>query len=554
MSVRSLPQLIRNGEYERSWVRSDALAGLTVAAMLVPQAMAYAELAGLSPAAGFRASLVALPVYALFGTSRHLGVGPEPGTAVLAALAVAPLAAGDLDRYVALMAALAGLVGAITLLAGIARLGFVANLLSKPVLVGYISGVGFTLLSSQISAMTGITIDADRFFTRFAQLAGRLDQLDAATSTVGVCTLAAIMVARRFTPTIPGGLIALAGAGLVVRWSGLDVATVGTIDAALPSFAVPSVSGSDIASLLGPAAGLALIAYTDNILTARSISRGRHYDIDADRELIALGAMNATAAFAGGYPVSSSASRSIVPATLNSRTQLSSVVAFSTLILFLLFGKSVLAEIPRAALAAVVVAAAFAVIDFAGLRALGSISRIEAVLAGVTCLAVVTTDLLLGVLIAVALSVVIALGRVSRPHTSILGQAAGLDGWIDVEDDRTVTLDGLLVYRFDAPLFFANATYFGTQLRRMLDNNPGDERHVILDFEGVGSIDTTAAEELLKLVEELHADDVTISIARANKTALAVIDRSGLRTKLGDHSIYPTINAAVGAFNRDIRP
>ncbi len=547
---RSLPDLIRLGEYRRAWLRPDVLAGLTVAAMLVPQAMAYAELGGLPPSAGFRAALIALPVYALIGTSRHLGIGPEPGTAVLSALAVAPMAAGDPDRYLALMAALAGLVGLIALLAGVLRLGFVADLLSKPVLVGYITGVGLTLLSSQLRAFTGVPVDAESFFPRFAQFFGRLDQIDEPTVAIGLATLAVILGLRRYRPELPGALIGLAGALIAVAVLDLDVAVVGSIEAALPTPKVPDVTLEDLVELAPAAAGVALIGYTDNILTARSVAARERYDIDPDRELLALGAMNAAGGLGGGFPVSSSASRSFVPATLGSKSQLSSVVTLVATLLTLLVGRSLLAEIPRAGLAAVIVAAAFAVIDLQGFRRLASISGTETVLAAATALAVITTDLLVGVLVALALSVVITVSRVARPHDAVLGEGEGLDGWISLDDPRAASLPGLLVYRFDAPLFFANAEYFRERLARAMVVNPGEETHVVLDFEGIGSIDTTAVDHLDELFTDMDRRGITLSVARANEKVTAVLVRSGLTDRLGPDRIFPTINAAVADFRR----
>ena len=369
--------MIRNGEYQRSWVRPDVLAGLTVAAMLVPQAMAYAELGGLEPSAGFRAALVALPIYVLIGTSRHLGVGPEPGTAILAAAAAASLAGGDADRFAALMALIAGLVGVLALTAGLFRLGFVADLLSKPVLVGYITGVGVTLLTSQLGAFTGVPIDAGNPFARIGQFLTGLGEIDASTFGVGLGTLLVILVLRRLRPTVPGALIGLIGSIVVVSVFDLDVAVVGEIDAALPTPQLPDVGWSDITSLLPAAAGVALIGYTDNILTARSISAKHGYEVDADRELLALGAMNVAGSMVGGFPMSSSASRSVVPSVIGSRSQASSAVAFMVVIGFLLVGTSLLAEIPQAGLAAVIIAAAIAVIDVDGFRRLAALSRSE---------------------------------------------------------------------------------------------------------------------------------------------------------------------------------
>ncbi|NNE75349.1 MAG: STAS domain-containing protein, partial [Acidimicrobiales bacterium] len=519
-----------------------------------PQAMAYAELGGLPPSAGFRAALVALPVYAMLGTSRHLGVGPEPGTAVLAALAVAPLAEGDPARYLTLMAALAGIVGVLAIGAAVMRLGFIADLLSKPVLVGYITGVGLTLLSSQLRSFTGADIDADDFFPRFGQFFRRLDTIDGTTTAVGLASLAVMIALRRFRPTVPGALTALVAASAIVAIADLDVALVGSIDAATPQFAVPDITSRDLRRLLAPAAGLLLIAYTDNILTARSIAAKKDYRVDANRELFALGSINLAGALGGGFPVSSSASRSIVPASIGSRTQASSLVAFATVLGFLVVGKGLLAELPRAALAAVVVTAAFAVIDIDGFRRLAAISWTETALAAITCLAIVTTDLLLGVLVALALSGIVTLHRVARPHDAILGQGEGLAGWIDVLDPRATPVPGLLVYRFDAPLFFANAEYFRERLAEAVRVNPTDEGHIILDFEGVGSLDATAADHLLALCREVAATDVSVAIARANHDVLEIMRRSGVTDAIGADAIFPTINAAVDAYHRTGEP
>ncbi|MEM9041147.1 MAG: sulfate permease [Actinomycetota bacterium] len=551
-SATSLVGLVRRGEYERTWLRPDVLAGLTVAAMLVPQAMAYADLGGLPPSSGFRAVLVALPIYALIGTSRHLGIGPEPGTAILAASAVAPLAAGDPDRYLALMAAIGGLVGVIALVAGVLRLGFVADLLSKPVLVGYITGVGITLFTSQLRGLTGVDIDADNPFERIGQFVTRLDQIDATTIGVGLATLAVILVLRWRAPTWPGALIGIVGSMVAVAVFDLDVSTVGDVETAFPEFAVPDVAWADLRDLLGAAAGVALIGYTDNILTARSIASKQDYSVDADRELLALGAMNVGGALGGGFPMSSSASRSFVPATIGSKTQLVSVVAFVALAIVLWVGREVLADIPSAGLAAVIVAAAVAVVDVEGFRRIFSISRVETALAAVTCLAVIGTDLLFGVVLAVVLSLVITVGRVARPHDAVLGAGEGLDGWIDLDDERASHRPGLLVYRFDAPLFFANAEHFRERLEIAIERNPGEETKVVLDMEGIGSIDTTAIEQLVDLVDDYAERGLSVAVARANTRVEGVLERGGVIERIGPESVFPTINAAVRAFERSV--
>ena len=550
MEARTFPSQLVHRDYRRAWLRPDVLAGLTVAAMLVPQAMAYAQLGGLPPEAGFRAALMALPVYALLGTSRHLGIGPEPGTAILAASAAVVLADGDPDRYMALMAAIALLVGVIALVAGLVRLGVVADLLSKPVLVGYITGVGITLLTSQISAFTGVTIDADNPFARIGEFVTRLDEVDTATLAVGLSTLAVILGLRWWRPTVPGVLIGLFLATIVVTVFDVDVPLVGEISAGFPTFGLPDVSWADLRELLPAAAGVALIGYTDNILTARSIASHQGYAIDANPELVALGAVNLAGSVGGGFAMSSSASRSFVPATIGSRTQLVGVVAFATVIVFLLVGGSALERIPAAGLAAVIVAAAFAIIDVDGFRRIWAVSHVEAALATVTCLAVIGIDLLVGVLVAIVLSIAVVVVRAARPDDAILGEGEGLDGWVAIDDDRASTRPGLLVYRYDAPLFFANAEHFRARVHVAIGENPGEERTVVLDLEGIGSIDTTAVDYLGVLLDELDELGIDVALARANERVIDVLDRAGLLERIGPDRVFPTINAAVSDFDR----
>jgi high affinity sulfate transporter 1 len=538
--------------YRRAWLRADTLAGLTVGAMLVPQCMAYAELAGMPPEAGFHAVLFALPVYALVGTSRHLGIGPEPGTAILAATGVAAIAGGDPRRYAALMAALAVLVGALCIGAALFRLGFIADVLSKPVLVGYITGVGLTLLSSQLEKLTGIPIDADTFFPRVGEFLTDLEGIHAATLALGLVTLGLIMVLRRKAPRVPGALIAVTAATAVSALFDLDehgIAVVGAIPSGLPRLAWPEVDGGDLGRLLPAALGISLIGYTDNILTSRSIAARLRYRVDANQELAALGAINVTAGLAQGFPISSSASRTAVPASLGSQTQLVGVLAGTFLAASLLLLRPVLAEIPQPALAAVIVAAAISIIDLTGFAALARFSRSELLLAVTATLGVMIFDVLTGVLIAVALSVLVALAKLARPHDAVLGQGVGVDGWVDADAYQgSTTLEGLLVYRFDAPLFFANVGWFRQRLRRAMDRNPGAERWVVIDFEGIGSDDATAVEGLCELVDELHEEGVVVGTARANDIVVGALQRGGVIERIGDENVHATINRAVQAF------
>jgi sulfate permease, SulP family len=555
--ARLLPGLAVLRAYRRPWLRGDVFGGLTVGAMLIPQSMAYAELADMPPVAGFYAVLGALVIYALVGTSRHLGVGPEPGTAILAATGVGAIAAGDPARYLVLMATLALVVGAICIAAAVVRLGFVSSLLSKPVLVGYITGVGLTLLSSQVAGLTGIAIEGDSFFPRVAEMLRELGDVHWPTFVVGAVALAIIVGLRQWAPQLPGALIGVVGAGVVVALLSLDdegIALIGAIPAGLPTPAVPDVAWSDIAALVPVAAGIALVGFTDNLLTARSIAARRRdpeaAPIDANQELLALGLTNLSAGVSQGFPVSSSASRTAVPASLGSTTQLVSLIAAAFVVVSLTAARSLLEHIPRPALAAVIIAAALAIIDLPGFRELWQVRRTDAALAAATTLGVVVFDVLVGVVVAVVLSVLVALSHMARPHDAVLGDLVGLDGWADLDAYPDATTEpGLLVYRFDAPLFFMNAERFRARVQQVLEDNAGREEWLVLDFEGVGSLDTTAADALRELLEDLDAEEISVvAVARAIDPVLDVLERSGLLAPTGPLVPFPTINAAVRAY------
>lgn len=550
---RWVPGLAVARHYQRVWLRGDIIGGLTVGAMLIPQSMAYAELAGMPPATGFYATLGALVIYATFGSSRYLGVGPEPGTALLAAAGVGSLAAGDDSRYAALMAALALTVAGLCAVAAALRLGFVASLLSKPVLVGYVTGVGLTLISSQFASLLGLSVEADRLFPRVVEIVGEFDDIDVPTLAVGATSVLSILLLRRCAPRLPGGLLAVAAASVAVAVAGLDddgVRLVGTLPQGLPTPEVPDVSAVDLGRLVPVAAGIALVGFTDNLLTARSIAAPRRQRIDPNQELLALGLTNLVSGLSRGFPVSSSASRSVVPASLGSSTQLVSIIAAASVVTSLTVARPLLEHIPRATLAAVIVAAAIAILDVHAFRSLWRLNREEAAVAVAAAAGVVVFDVFVGVVIAVVLSTSVALARVARPHDAVLGDAPGLDGWVDADAyPQAVTEPGLLVYRFDAPLFFINADRFSDRVEHMLADNAGQEEWLVLDFEGVGLLDSTAVEALVDLLDRLRAAGVTaLSVARANERVLALLDRAELLEPAGPLAAYPTINAAVRAY------
>lgn len=540
--------------YQRSWLRPDVLAGLTVGAMLIPQSMGYAELAGLAPQYGFYAVIGALVVYALVGTSRHLGVGPEPGTALLAASGVGVVAAGDPARYVTLMAALALLVAGVCMLAWVLRLGYLASMLSKPVLVGYITGVGLTLVSSQLSGLTGVPIDADDFLPRLGQFVTRLGEIRWPTAALGAATLALMLVVRWRRPTAPTALIGVVLATVAVALFSLaehGVVLVGSIPAGLPRPGLPDVSWGDLSALLPAAAGIALVGFTDNVLTARAIAARHGYRIDPNQELFALSLTNLSSGLSQGFPLSSSASRTAVPASLGSRTQLVSVVAAAFVVASLLLARPLLSEIPRTALSAVILLAAFIIIDVPGFVSLAKVSPAECALAVVATTAVLVLGVLYGILFAVGLSIAVALAHIARPHDAVLGDMPDIDGWVDIEEyPNAVTSPGLVVFRFDAPLFFVNAERFSDRVRQVLLDNPGTEEWFVMDCEGIGALDASALDALRELFEVLAGEGVqVIAVARANERVLHRLERAELLQPVGPLHAFPTINGAVRAFH-----
>jgi high affinity sulfate transporter 1 len=555
---RVAPGLARLLGYRREWLRGDLVAGVTVGALLITQCMAYAPIAGLPPSAAFRAAIVGIPLYALFGTSRHLAIGPDPGTATLTAAGLATVAVVGSDEYLVAGAALAVIVGALLLAASLLRLGFVADLLSRPALVGYLAGLGVTLFISQLGKLTGVPVPADDAIGRAVDFVDGLGDLHAATCVLGVGTLVLILGLKRLTPRIPASLAGVALALIVSVLFDLEqrgVALVGELDAALPSPAWPDLAADDWMRLIGTAAGVALVGFADSILTARGIADRHGYGLDANRELSGLGIANAVSGIARGMPLSSTGSGTATMSASGGNTSLGGIIAAAFLAFGLVAFPGVLEQIPQPALAAVVAAAAIGLVDVAEFRDLWRVSRVELGVAVLTGATVVLFDVLVGVVVSVALSLAIALARVTRPHDAVLGDAAELDGWVDVEAYPEAAIEpGLLVYRFDAPLFFTNATRYRDRVLMALRRQPGTERWLVLDMEGVGSVDATAVAALRGLLDDVGREGVeVVALARANDVALDRLRRAALLEPEGPLHEYPTINAAVKAFRRSKR-
>ena len=539
--------------YQRRWLRGDVVAGLTVAAYLVPQVMAYAGVAGLPPVVGLWAAIPAMAVYALLGSSRQLSVGPESTTALLAAAAIGPLVAGDPVRYAALSAGLAVLVGLICLLAWLTRLGFIADLLSRPVLVGYMAGVAVIMIVGQLRRTTGVPVEGATLVRELVSFMRGLDGLRWATLLMSVTVLVFLFAVQAWFPRLPGPLLAVSIAATVVAVFGLKnhgLSIVGAVPSGLPVPRVPSLSGADLKALLLPAFGVAVVGYTDNVLTARAFATRGRYEVDANQELLALGVANIGSGLMRGFPVSSSGSRTALGDSAGSRTQLYSVVALATVVLVLLVGGRALSDFPQPALGAIIMYAASRLVDVAEFKRIARFRRSEFVLSLGAFIGVLTMDILYGVLIAVGLSVADLLKRVARPHDAILGTVAGLAGMHDIDDYPAAhTIPGLVVYRYDSPLFFANAEDF--KRRALAASEPAGQprpKWFVLNVEANVEVDITALDAVEWLRIELERRGIVMAMARVKQDLLDDLQAFGLADSIGESRLFPTLPTAVAAY------
>ena len=549
---RLLPGLDRLRHYERGWLRPDVLAGVAVAAYLIPQVMAYAEVAGLPAVVGFWAIGAALLVYAVFGSSRQLSVGPESTTALMTAVAVAPLAGGDPERYAGLAAAMAVIVGGLCLAARLARLGFLADLLSKPVLVGYMAGIAVLMIVSQLEKVTGVPVSGDTVMEEVASFIRGLDELVPATTLLAAGVLALLLIVQWRFPRAPAPLIGMVIAASAVAALSLGdqgIQVVGDIAVRFPAVALPDVGLADVGDLLAPALGVMVVGYVDNVLTARAFATRNGYRIDANQELLALGMSNLATGVTQGFPVSSSGSRTVIGDSLGSRTQLHSLVALATMVLALVFLGPALAAFPTAALGAIVVYAALRLIDLREFRRFGRFRRSELLLALATLVSVLVLGILIGVLVAVGLSIADLLRRVARPHDGVLGFVPGTAGMHDVDDyPDAEQIPGLIVYRYDSPLFFANAEDFRTRALAAVDDAPTPAQWFLLNAESNVEVDLTALDALDELRAELARRGVVFAMARVKQDLRDELEAAGLVDRVGAERIYPTLPTAVQAY------
>lgn len=530
-------------------MRGDVVAGITVAAYLVPQVLAYSGLARVPPAAGLWAAFVALAVYFLLGSSPQLSVGPESTTALMTGVALARITApGESPQDTAALLALA--VGAVCLVAWAGGLGFLSDLLSKPVLVGYMAGIAGLMVLSQAARGSGADVPEAGPLAQTWWLVRHLSAVHWPTLAVCLGTLVLLLAGARLWPTGPVPLVGMLVATLAVALAGLTdegVAVVGALPFALPTVGLPAVSSLGSWALLTTALAIAVVGFTDNVLTARAFG-DRHGDrVDARRELLALGAANVAAGVVHGFPVSSSGSRTAIVDAVGGRSRwsgLGTLVAALTLVVAL---RPVLARFPDAALAAVVVYAGLRLIDLAEFARIARYRRTELLIALSTTFGVLVLGVLQGVLVAVSLSLVDVFRRVARPHDAVEGLVPDLAGMHDVDDYAGAeVVPGLLVYRYDAPLFFANADNFLTRVRASVAAY--EPAWVLLNAEAIGEVDLTGADALETLRAELAAKGVVLALARLKQEPREVLQPSGLLDRIGAEHVFPTLPTALEGY------
>jgi high affinity sulfate transporter 1 len=544
--------------YHRSWLTKDLVAGLILTALLVPQGMAYAELAGLPAITGLYTSILCLIGYAIFGPSRILVLGPDSSLGPMIAATLAPLllADGDPDRAIALASALALIVGAVTVLAGVVHRGFVADLLSKPTQIGYMNGLALTILVGQLPKLFGFSVDADDLIDEAAGFVQGVADGDVVgvAALIGLASLGLILVLQRTMPKVPAVLIVVVLAIVAVEAFDLvdhGVAVVGSLPQGFPPFTIPDVSPTDIAQLLPGALGIALVALVDTISTASAFAERSGDRIRGNQEMIGIGSANVAAGLFQGFPVSTSGSRTAVAEQAGAKTQVAGLVGAIAITLILLLVPDLLRDLPQPTLAAVVIAASLSLVDIPGVVRLWRQRRAECALAIAAFLGVALLGVLAGIAVAVVLSIYNVFRRSWWPYQATLGRVDGLPGLHDtVVNPEAALLPGLVVFRFDAPLIFANARTFRERITAFADETP-DLRWILIAAEPITDVDTTAADMLEDLDEMLNARGISLVFAEMKNPVKEKIERYGLTRTIDPAHFYPTVGAAVDAYQAE---
>ena len=549
---RHAPILVWLPRYDRTWLRPDLIAGLAIWAVTVPQSLAYAGIAGVPAVYGLYTVPLAMIGYAIFGTSRTLSVGPESATVVLSAVTVGALVAQGTDDYIALSATLALFVGVLFIIFGLLRLGWVANFLSHPVMKGFIQGLALIVIVGQLPKLFGIEGGDGNFFEQLWVVITSLPESNPATVVVGFASLALLVALKRYIPKAPSALITVILAILVVtvfnlEESGVDV--VGTIETGLPPIGLPGGNLDQLSALIGGAMAIVLVGYTESLGAANAAAATTGEEIDPNQEMVALGAANLGSGLSSGFVTAGSLSRTSVVVASGGKSQVVSLVNAFLVLLTLIFLMPFFQNLPQATLGAIVIMAMMGMVDLSYFRRMYRISKPEFVYASATFLGELLVGVLLGILVGVIISLLVIIRRTSRPNTAVIGKIPGEATFRDVKlHPEAKTFPGLLIFRFDSELYFPNADYFSTEVRRHIAESESPVQEVLVNAEEINDIDTTGVDQLIKLNEDLDKLDIRFGIAHVKGAVRDLMDVIGAVDIIGEENIFESIQDGIDNF------
>ncbi|WP_100175821.1 SulP family inorganic anion transporter [Bradyrhizobium nitroreducens] len=552
--TRWVPGIDTLRHYEADWLRRDVFAGLVLATMLVPVGIAYSAASGLPGIHGLYATIVPLLAYAMFGPSRIIVLGPDSALAAVILGVIAPLSGGDPVRAAMLAAMMALVSGAVLIVAGIARLGFVTELLSKPIRYGYMNGIALTVLISQLPKLLGFSMQSEGPLGDLWAIAVGIStgRINWAAFAVGLGTLIVILLLKD-SKRLPGILIAVVGATLVVSLldlgTGYGVKVLGPLPQGLPAFSIPSIDYSDLIPVLAGGCAVALVSFADTSVLSRTYAARLGDKVDPNQEMVGLGAANLATGFFQGFPISSSSSRTPVAEAAGARTQLTCVVGALAIAFLLMAAPNLLQHLPSSALAAVVIAASIGLIEIGDLKRIYRIQRWEFWLTVLCFVGVAVLGAIPGIGLAIAVAIAEFLWDGWRPHSAILGRAQGVKGYHDITrypDARLIP--GLVLFRWDAPLFFANAEFFKERILAAIETSPTPVRWLVVAAEPVTSVDVTACDTVAELDEALHARGIELCFAELKDPVKDKLKRFGLYAQVGESQFFPTIGSAVASY------
>jgi len=551
----SLPLLATLRTYRLAWLRKDTIAGLSACIVSIPSVIAYAELVHLPPIAGLYAALAAAIGYALFSSSRHVIAGPDAAIGLLAGSAILPLSGGDPARLVVLAAALGILSGIVLLLAAWLKLGVIADLLSRPVLIGYLNGASLVLIATQLGKMFGIKTEGEEFFQVVSTVLDKLHQTQVPTFLLGILLVGLLVGLARWLPRIPGALAVCAAAIAATFAFDLGshgIALVGAVPSGVPQLSIPAFSWADVAALAPAAVAIAFLAFSDGILLAQTFAEKNGYEVSPNRELVALGSANILAGVWQGFPVSASQSRTSIVDSSGGLTQVAQLILALGLLVFLFFLTDLIALLPKVALGAILIVTAVGMLEVASLKRLYRIDRVEfGIAAGVT-LVILIAGVVPGIILGLLLSLTMVLVDISRPHDAVLRIRHSDAKFHDCREDEegTDTIPGLLVYRLYAPLVFANVRYVMARIRALVAEADPPVKWLVIDAQAIFDMDVTAAQRFAELDRELAEKGIELKIADAPRPFLEELARVGLSEEMGRRDFFVSVKKAAEAFRQ----